>query len=412
MAYPVKENKRKKVLVIGREVSDFLCPTFQSINEGEEYEVHLLETRTQSPKQQEIERSFISQYKIGTNFKSYKKSAYFFAFITSDFWKNIFKKVSIKESIRAALVAKAVKPLFKDFDIFNIQFLTPEALYFAKFIPENKKLVLSFWGSDLFQCNDDFSYQEQNAIIRRSKKIIVHSAEMKNIFLSKFGRHLEDRVENFFLVDISQTLQRFYDKGGDKNSIIDLFRQKYQIHQDKTIVTIGHSGHDIDNHISIVNSLGQMEAQIKERCFFILPMTYGAEPEYINRVEESCRTAGMNYKIFTNFLPDEDIIGMRFSSEVVIRMSKFDAFSLSVCETICAGNIVIAATWLPYGTLRTADIYYKETDAFEKLPQIVKEVVSQKEAYLKKCSENPEKLMQLFHKQHAAQSLSKLYSQI
>jgi hypothetical protein len=410
MATPAGKDRKRKVLVIGREVSDFLCPLFQSINEKGEYEVHLLETRDASPKQAEIIQSFASYHTINTSLSFYSKTEWVKAMFSVHFWKGIFKGESARENLRNVLAAKTAAPLFSAMDIFNIQFLTNDALYFARFIPKNKKLVLSFWGSDLFQCNTDFSYREQERVINRSAQITLHSSEMKNIFLSKFGRHLQDKVHHFFLVDMYKALHPFYKKRNEKEKLTALFREKYGIDAGKTVIAIGHSAHDIDNHIQIIEALKNLRSNIKNQCFFLLPMTYGAEPGYLEEVEQACKQSGICFKIFSQFLPGEDITGMRFCSEIVIRLSKFDAFSLSICETVCSGNIVVAGTWLPYGVLRAAGIYYRETDSFDNLTAIVEDTVANKASYLQACSGNAAKMMQLFQSQNVSENLTKLFS--
>ena len=112
---------------------------------------------------------------------------------------------------------------------------------------------------------------------------------------------------------------------------------------------------------------------------YSFPMTYGNVENYTANVIACCKKHGIHFLILDEFMSNTDAQELKFASEILVRMSKCDAFSLSLCETLAAGNIVIAASWLPYGNLRAFDVFYKEINDFENLPKILSEVIAHKE---------------------------------
>jgi hypothetical protein len=401
---------KRKVLVIGREVSDFLCPLFRQVNEDGAFEVHLLETRKVSRKQSDIDASFAKQHRVNTSLREFGKGEWLKASFSGTFRRSVFRGKSTKDSLRDALVEKQLQPLFRHFDVFNIQFLTAEVVYLAGFIPEGKKIVLSFWGSDLFQCNEDFRHDHHQALIERANTVVVHSPEMKVIFLSKFGWHLEHKVKTFLMADMYQALQPVYEQLPSKAAAREKFRKKLGVEDSHMVITIGHSGHDIDDHEAIVGALANLPASIKEKCFFVLPMTYGAEPGYIDLVEDACRKAGLRFTILKEFLSQEDMVGLRFVADILVRLSRFDAFSLSLCETLCAGTVVISGAWLPYGMLRASGIYYREISEVEQVAAVLPEVIANLDSYRMRCQDNPGKVMQVFSQMRPATQLSNVFT--
>ena len=161
--------------------------------------------------------------------------------------------------------------------------------------------------------------------------------------------------------------------------------------------------------ISFLDQLAKLENSIKEDCTFVFPMTYGNVGNYTETVKESCRQQGIKHLFLEEFLSDEDAIELKFASEILVRLSKCDAFSLSLCETLAAGNLVIAASWLPYGNLRAYHVFYKEMNAFDLLPGVLTELLKNKETYKQQCAGNGQKILNFYTDQNSIEKLAKIY---
>jgi hypothetical protein len=408
MEVPHAGKARTRVLVMGREVSDFLCPLFAEIGDTGRFDLDLLETRAVSRKQAEIDQSFRAKISVRSALQQYRKTEWLRAVLSARFWKGLVSGQSGREALRAALVNRETSIVFAAYDVFNLHFLTSELVYLAGFIPQGKKVVLAYWGSDLFQQNADFRYQDQEELVNRAASVVVHSPELKVIFLSKFGWHLEKKVHSFLLPNMVKALAPVYQNLSVRHDAAAHARAQWGVSPGRLLLAIGHSAHDIDNHIPIVQALAAMDRTVVDRMHVILPMTYGAEPGYLDAVEEACRLGNLRYTILRNFLSQEEMVGLRYATDILVRLSRFDAFSLSLCESLCAGTVVISATWLPYGYLRAAGIHFRELSAIAGLTQMLPRVLDNLPEERDKCRDNPAKIMHLFEGMHPARSLAEL----
>ncbi|HRB24248.1 MAG TPA: hypothetical protein PLZ18_10780, partial [Ferruginibacter sp.] len=66
--------KKLRVLVIGSEVSDFLCPMYKKMQERFPMEIELIEPRGEWRNQQQINESFTAHHKIRFDLKKFSKT--------------------------------------------------------------------------------------------------------------------------------------------------------------------------------------------------------------------------------------------------------------------------------------------------------------------------------------------------
>ena len=401
--------KKLKVLVIGSEVSDFLCPMYKKMQENYPMEIDLVEPRKEWRNQALIDASFNAHHKLRFDLKLFSKTEWVRSILLPAFWKYFLTTFNLKESVRVALVDQQLKPLQQQADVICFHNLSNHILWLLKFIPQNKKLVLSFWGSDLFLNNINYSYAIQSKALQRASHIIVHTPEMRLIALSKFGWQYEPKITALLSTDFSEALQNYIDGKEQAAMHLASFKHKYNIPSKDTVVVIGHSAHELDNHLQIIPQLTKLDPSLKESCTFVFPMTYGNVGNYTETVKECCREQGIKHLFLEEFLSDEDAIELKFASEILVRLSKCDAFSLSLCETLAAGNLVIAASWLPYGNLRAYHVFYKEMNAFDLLPGVLTELLKNKESYKQQCAGNGQKILNFYADQNSIEKLAKIY---
>jgi len=382
---------------------------YKKMQENYPMEIDLVEPRKEWRNQALIDASFNAHHKLRFDLKLFSKSEWVRCILLPAFWKYFLTTFKLKESVRAALVHQQLKPLQQQADVICFHNLTSSILELLQYIPVHKKIILSFWGSDLYRNNDSYKLTTQQAAIERAKHIVVHNNEMKVIALSKFGWQYENKISTLLSTDFSETLQSFIDNRKHNASYLKAFKEKHQIPEQHCVVVVGHSAHDIDNHLFIIPQLACLDKEILKHCSFVFPMTYGNEGDYLTTVKKACNAAGINHIIISEFMQNEEVVALRHASEILIRLSKFDAFSLSLCETLAAGNIVIAATWLPYGNLRTFDVFYKEVNAFDRLPEIFTDVLQHKNKYLALSENNGSKILDFYHAQKSIEQLAKIY---
>ena len=398
------------MLVVGREVSDFLCPLFKSLREQRILRVDLFEFRDKKYLKKAAKDSFDEVLNLSLNVNSYAKSFVLSSIFSSVFFSSLLKSKSIKEALRRAVLHRAITPIVEKYDAVHIFFITPELFLLFDAFAKAKKLVVSMWGSDLFQCNDNFPHPEHLRLLNMAHHVTVHNKEMTEIFLSKYGRHLEDKVSQMLVVNDKRVLEKYSKLIANKPELIASFKQRYNIRSGSRLVVIGHCAHDVDNHLAIIRSLAKRIADLKDKVCLVLPMTYGEErPGYIDEARRLCEEFGFEHIVLTNYMSDEEMLELRLASEVLLRLSKIDAFSLSLCETLAAENICVTGAWLPYGKLRGNGVHCEEVYEMETVGDTLVHIVNNYEEYAARCIKNPERVMSVFEEEKSVEKVFKIY---
>ena len=229
--------------------------------------------------------------------------------------------------------------------------------------------IISFWGSDLFRTSDFENFVLQKRAVERANLITTHSIEMREIILSKFGRHLKDKImyTKFPPHDYLYKLIRSeYDR---KNQIKSSFGEKFGLDSTKKWIVIGHNGSPFNNHLEIVSQLSALTMEEKRKYLFIIPIAY-KEPEtgeYVKSLTTSLANSGLTGTIFNHFLSWEDLAKFRCLTDVMIHLPSSDALSGAMTEAIYAGSTIITGTWLPYSPLRNLKIELTYISEFTEL---------------------------------------------
>ena len=396
----------KKILFLGPEVSDFINPLAGKLKELG-YVVDLLENRKIPRNNPSISESY--SHIINYNELADRKLIFIKALkylFTSEFYKNFSKTISlnyldgkcrIMNSLKNALKIQHSKeifsPILNKYDIINFHSLYPETLSYIKYIEPKKKVILSFWGSDLFQVFGLRWYYEQINALDRADLITVHSDDMKRVVMSKFGSELQSKIVPILFGLEDEVLDEI-DKA-KKIKPHNHFFQKYNIPENKINITIGYCGNTICNHLYIIDELLNIDPSIKEKIHLLVPMTYGYfTKEYLDAVKIKITESGISFTLFTDYLSPDELMQLRVTSDIMIMMNKSDALSASVCEAIYAENLLISAIWLPYSPLRAVKIFFNETD-FSELREIVTYSVNNIIEIKPKLTDNPERIRRL-----------------
>ena len=98
--------KKLKVLVIGSEVSDFLCPMYKKMQENYPMEIDLVEPRKEWRNQALIDASFNAHHKLRFDLKLFSKSEWVRCILLPAFWKYFLTTFNLNESVRVAIVGQ------------------------------------------------------------------------------------------------------------------------------------------------------------------------------------------------------------------------------------------------------------------------------------------------------------------
>ncbi|HSW54541.1 MAG TPA: hypothetical protein VLH59_05570 [Ignavibacteriaceae bacterium] len=403
-----KDFEVKKILFLGPEVSDFLNPLAKKL-QVMGFAVDLLENRKVPRSSETISESYSNVLNhndlSGRRITIVKILKYL---LTIEFYKTLIKilffncledKAQLLKSIRKTFADQHNKEIFSptlnSYDIINFHSLSVGTLSIVNYISPRVKIILSYWGSDLFQiwgseddkcCYSDKYYLQLEAL-KRADIITVHSYEMERAVVAKFGQDVKDKIVRL-LFGIKDEL--FDQMDHIKQNSPDLnFLKKYNIPENKIKITVGYCGDPICNHLPILEELNKFDAVTKLKIHLLVPMTYGYfTNEYMQQVILKLKESEISFTLFDKYLPLDELLKFRVTSDIMIMMNKSDALSASVCEAIYADNLLISAGWLPYSPLRLEKIFFYETD-FSQLGETVKYALSNFDEVIAKLVNNP-----------------------
>ena len=286
---------------------------------------------------------------------------------------------------------------FKSYDTFHFHFMQYSYLRELFLVPKNKKIVCTFWGSDLLRTNDILNFYFVKKALNKATIITCQSIELREIILSKYGRNLYDKIQiNIFPVDVNIYNQMNLNY---KNSeIIQSFKNKFDYSQDKINVLIGHSGSTSNNHLKIINSIQNLKN--KSKIHLIVNLNYAITQTektlYKKELNEMLLKLDCSYIILENFFVNEELAVSRLASDVFIHTPVSDALSGTMLELLYASNIVITGSWLPYKTFRSANLKYYEINEFDEINTTLDTILENFEFEKKQASLNKQAIEKYF----------------
>lgn len=298
----------------------------------------------------------------------------------------------------------------KNYDVVNIQYLHEWSAEIAPFIPNNIKVVISFWGSDLMATSGIDYYKLQFNALHRADLISIFSAESLEILLSKFGRDLLIKCHKVFygltteqFKELVNNKQYFYELG--KNLI---FQQGFNPDEYEYIIKVGYSSFPGQNHMHILDEIDLLPRDIIEKSLFIFPMTYGDKENYIKLVEERILKSNIKAIVLSEYLSHDEAKSISFVCNIMLNLRSNDGFNNSMLESLIAGAIVLSGSWLPYSLLRQHDIYYCEVNSLQDLNRLLLKVLYDLKKHLENAEGNKRKLASLLNGANNAASWEKV----
>src|SRR5439155_15363972 len=187
----------------------------------------------------------------------------------------------------------------------------PHRLPLLQFLPDNARIVVSLWGSDLYRTSGTEEYIRQVEACRRASVLTVGSLEMRETFLAKFGRQWQDKM-------------RIVNYGADNLDVVDcarrdpkLFRRRLGISPDSVVIVVGNNASKINRHIEVLNSIATaLCMQDLARITILLPMTYGQEPEYVQTMKKVAREHPARVLVLEQYLSELEVGHLRSSVDI------------------------------------------------------------------------------------------------
>lgn len=291
--------------------------------------------------------------------------------------------------------------LFKNNDLradtILIHHVDPYFIYISGFLRKRSlNYTLALWGSDFYRAKPKFYLKTNlsfadNIVIGTPQMIddfkLVFPSQMHKVSLCYYGNQPIENLKSFKEANITKQQSCSY----------------FNMSADKINITIGHNGTKTHQHLLILNQLNLLAAHIKERIRIILPMTYGLNSEYLNEVTALCENCAFDFRIFTDFMTEEEVAHLRNSTDVMVNLQTTDAFSGSMREVLYCGGIVINGSWLPYQFLKDLNVYFEEVSSVAEISAQISDIVLNFSSYKNRFENNPSKIYQISSWSHSIQ---------
>ncbi len=235
-----------------------------------------------------------------------------------------------------------------------------------------KKSIITVWGSDFLRRNES-KRQKLKSLVEKVDIITCgNTTVLKNIG-EYYNLNTEKLIHTPFGFEALDYIEKH--KDSNKNSLKKLFN----IPEDSICISIGYNADSGQQHqklIELIKANSNLQI-LKDKLFFVLPMTYGErQPGYINHIENILKYFPFRYKVLKDFMNAETIARFRLACDILIQVQITDLLAGSMQEHLCAGNIVITGSWLPYQELKSRGVIFEEVNNVEETGEMLESVIN------------------------------------
>lgn len=375
----------KKVLIAGIGQTNFLFQLYEPVAtelKGE-FDFSTFNLNYKSENEKKIaDAIFIKNFQERSTNNRRLKSAFFFHVLFSRFFWLDLKLLELNELTFWSLNdlftshAKAIKEaryIKKNivYDILHIHFPTNYHSGFTKYLDNKGKLILSFWGSDIYRDNNFSTINHQKNALKLASQITVTTPEMQFVLLAKFNFNLKSKTH--ILKFISQEAY-FLASNKKDNHNSENFKIENNIPLDRKIIVFGHNASTHNNHLDFIKNVSLISKQALEKIHFVFPLSYGeSEAGYIAEIKNKTKHLSCTY--LEEFLEVNTLVQLKKLTNMYVHAPTTDGLSSYLTEYFYENVSCLVGSWLPYKTFKELGIGYNEFSDFDSittmLPQLL-----------------------------------------
>lgn len=281
----------------------------------------------------------------------------------------------INRKIEKAFIIRKIGLISKElgaFDVIHFHYIYPgmERIYAPIISKHMGKIVLTYWGSDLFRITQR---AENLSLLSKASKITFMTTSLLDRFNSIYGDKYNGKVEiisfgvfGYDYIDLAEK---------DKTGLLS-YGEELGVKKNKLCIAVGYNGSLGQQHIRIINSISKMPNELKDKLHLVVHFGYNQfRADYRAEVVRNLELSGFSWTLLDDFLDEMGVARLRCIVDVLIHAQVTDALSASMLEYMYAGAIVINGDWLSYRELEEAGVRYLSFHAFSELPTIVHKIV-------------------------------------
>lgn len=264
----------------------------------------------------------------------------------SDVW---FAKVKGINSLYPYYASYKLKRFLKGkhYDVIQCHWLTPPLVVTRNIHKHCNKLFATFWGGELdgglkLLFSERIYRKYLNSFITKID-YLISSNGFKSIVTKTYPKLATKHIEGHLG---SAPLEELYNLMEHEDKLSS--KEKLSINTNKKTLLIGYSGKSLHQHLPIIEALAQRD-ELKSKIHILAPMTRGGGKIYCDKVDSALQDSGYTYTLLRDrYLSDGDIARLRNATDITLQLSKFDGFSRSIVECLCAKSVLVYGNWLSY----------------------------------------------------------------
>ncbi len=276
------------------------------------------------------------------------------------------------------------------YDTISFHFITNRSLIMipiAKMF--GKRVFISYWGSDILR-EKKGSFLAK-AVLKLVDGITVINSEMLKKFHLLYGRKYDKKIH---MIDFGSDN---IDYMSQTSSAEEQIRNKYNIENDKVIISVGYNSSEEQQHLKVLEKIVLLPEEQKKKIHLILRITYGSgSEEYKNKIKELTKNSGCTYSFFESYLSDEEVSEITKMTDIFIHAQTTDAQSATMCEHLYCKCLVLNPQWIRYKELEKK-VFYLSFKDYDDMFEILKDNISQKEmsSYYDKMNSNSDVIFKI-----------------
>ncbi len=249
-------------------------------------------------------------------------------------------------------------------DVCHIHYLHRSSCVLYKIFKNNfKKLIISFWGTDIL-CPPHKEDEQQRKVIPYADLITVTVEHSKDVFRQRFGTGYDNLLT--FGRFAGGGIQGIHDFAPQKT--IEECRNEFNIPDGKLCVVCGYNADPSQHQDIICNEISLISEEVRNKIHLIIPLQYGVTSQkYVEDVKNAAEKSGCSYEILQEYVPFERNSIMCLATDIYLNLRDSDAFSNAMKEQMYSGSVMIQGSWLKYKELDDCKAPVVKIDSLNEL---------------------------------------------
>ena len=329
--------------------------------------------------------------------------------VYSDYYSANHVNVYIIKKIKSPLFLinfiKNMSFLCKGYDMVAVQYTEKWNAFWGRMAScFNKKLIISFWGSDLLRLNNP----DKNTFsaIKRSSAVTLTTDDMVKKFTELCGEQYSNKIR---MTKFGSNGIDFLNNHIDQNEVAE----KFGIDTSKVVISIGYNKMKEQQHLAVLNVINSLPESLRSNIHLILRLTYGSgDSSYVRQIKDLVESSKCSNTIFEEYLSDIDVAGITQLTDVFIHAQTTDARSASMSEHLYSKCLVINPSWINYPDFE-GKVFYLTFKDFDDLKAVLLDNLCKKEQsrYIDKLYENTKTVSDLCSWDSLAPLWRKIYEE-